>query len=138
MTARDARNACFDSLVERLLREESADEEPTHEIVAQPAAEVTPAAISAQPTPDDVPMSAVGGDQESNSVYYRGRINSCKKGHYGDWYFIFDDGQVWKEVSRRKLQFEDCDFDATITTDVFGYKLSIDALEKPIRIRRQK
>ena len=164
MPVRDARYACFDSLAERVLRDESADEESTlgnkarpeaavppaaisapppserssQEKVVPPAAVAVPAATGAQPPPDDVATLTVGDDKESKSAHYSGRITSCKKGHYGDWFFNFDNGQVWKEVSRRKLEFEECNFDATITKDLFGYKLSIAALEKPIRVKRQK
>jgi hypothetical protein len=114
------------------------DEKPTLEQAARPEAEVMPAAVGAQPPPDNVGMSTVGGDEDSASVKYSGTIRSCRKGHFGDWYFIFDDGQVWKEVTRRRLRFEECNFDATITKDLFGFQLWIDTLEKPIRVKRQQ
>ena len=138
MTDRDARFACFDNLGERVLREESADKKPTRGKVAQPEAITTAAATNAQPPPDDLGTSTLGDDQESKSIKYSGMITSCKKGHYGDWYFIFDNGQVWKEVSRRNFRFKECDFNVTVTKDLFGYKMWIDALEKPIRIKRHK
>ena len=129
MTDQDARFACFDNLGERVLREEPADKKPTQEKMAQPEA-VTATATNAQPLPDDL--------GRSKSIQYSGLITSCQKGQYGDWYFIFDNGQVWKEVNNRNLRFKECNFNATITKDVFGYKMQIDGVEKTIRIRRTR
>jgi hypothetical protein len=129
MTDRDARLACFDNLGERMLREESADKKPTRENVAQPEA-VTSTATNAQPLPDELGIS--------RDIQYIGLITSCKKGHHGDWYFIFDNGQVWKAVNKRNLRFKECNFNVTITKDTFGYKMQIDGVEKTIRIRRNR
>ena len=129
MTDQDARFACFDKLGERVLREEPADKKPTQEEMAQPEA-VTATATNAQPLPDDF--------GRSKSVQYSGLITSCKKGHYGDWYFIFDNGQVWKEVNKRNRRFKECNFNATITNDGFGYKMHIHGVEKYLRVRRHR
>ena len=129
MTDQDARFACFDNLGERVLREEPADKKPTQEKMAQPEA-VTATATNVQPLPDDF--------GSSKSIQYGGLITSCKKGHYGNWYFIFDNGQVWKEVNKRNLRFKECNFNATITRDAFGYKMQIDGIEKTIRVRRNR
>ena len=129
MTDQDARFACFDKLGERVLREEPADKKPTQEKMAQPEA-VTATATDAQPLPDDF--------GRSKNVQYGGLITSCKKGRYGDWYFIFDNGQVWKVVNNRNLRFKECNFNATITRDTFGHKLQIDGVEKTIRVKRNR
>ena len=129
MTDQDARFACFDNLGERVLREEPADKKPTQEKVAQPEA-VTATATDAQPLPDDY--------GSIKSIKYTGLITSCKQGHYGDWYFIFDNGQVWKEVNKSKLRFKECNFNATITRYAFGYKMQIDGIEKSIRVKRNR
>ena len=136
MTDRDARFACLDNLGQRVLREESADEKPTREEVAQSEAVTTATETNAQPPPDDLGVSKFGDNQESKSIKYSGTITSCKQGHYGDWYFTFDNGQVWKEVVDRDLRFKECNFSVTITKDFFGHKMKIDAFEKPIRIKR--
>jgi hypothetical protein len=130
MTDRNARFACFDNLGERVLREASADKKPTREKMAQPEA-VTATATNAQPLPDDLGKS-------TGSIKYSGLITSCKKGHYGDWYFIFDNGQVWKEVNKRNRRFKECNFNATITRDGFGYKMQIHGVEKYLRVRRYR
>ena len=125
----EARLACFDELGERVLREESAVEETTHDEVAEPEA-ATATTTDVQPLPDEL--------GSSKTARYTGLITSCKKGHYGDWYFFFDNGQVWKEVNDRRLRFKDCNFNATITKDGFGYKMRIDGEKKTIRVRRHR
>lgn len=129
MTDQDARFACFDNLGERVLREEPADKKPTQDQMPRPET-VTATETNAQPLPDDF--------GSSKSIQYSGFITSCKKGHYGNWYFIFDNGQVWKEVNKRNLRFKECNFNATITRDAFGYKMRIDGVDKTIRVRRNR
>ena len=130
MTDQDARFACFDKLGERVLREEPADEKPTQGKMAQPEV-VTATATGAQPLPDEYGRS-------ENVQQYGGLITSCKKGHYDDWYFIFENGQVWKLSNNRQLRFQECNFNATITSDTFGYKLRIDGVEKTFRVKRHQ
>lgn len=129
MTDQDARFDCFDKLGERVLREEPADKNPTPGKMAHPEA-VTATVTDTQPLPDDL--------GQSNTDRYGGLITSCKKGRYGDWYFIFDNGQVWKVLNNRNLRFKECNFNATITRDMFGYKLQIDGEEKTIRVKRNR
>jgi hypothetical protein len=129
MTDQDARFACFDKLGERVLREEPADKKPTQEKMAQPEA-VTATATDVQPLPDDL--------GKSTDIIYSGLITSCKKGHYGDWYFFFDNGQVWKEVNKRNRRFKECNFNVTITKDGFGYKMHIHEVEKYLRVKRHQ
>ena len=129
MTDRETRFACFDNLGERVLREEPADKKPTQEKMAQPEA-VTATATNAQPLPDDL--------GRSKNVQYGGLITSCKKGRYGDWYFIFDNGQVWKVLNDRNPRLQECNFNATITRDSFGYKLRIDSVGKTFRVKRNQ
>ncbi len=129
MTDRNARFACFDNLGERVLREASADEKPTREKMAQPEA-VTGTATNAQPLPDDL--------GNSTGIKYSELITSCKKGPSGAWYFIFDNGQVWKEVNKRNRRFKECNFNATITKDGFGYKMHIHEVDKYLRVKRHQ
>lgn len=129
MTDRDTRLACFDNLGERVLREESADKTPAQEETTQPEV-ATATASDAQPLPDE--------PRNSEDPQYSGLITSCKKGRYGDWYFVFDDGQVWKEVNSRNLRFKECNFNATIMRDRFGHQMQIDGFEKTIRVKRSR
>lgn len=132
VTDRDVRLACFDMLGQRVLGEESAFTEPAQEEVVQPEAVALEPATNAEPLPDDLGVSG------PKPTEYGGTVTSCKKGHFGDWYFIFDNGQVWKEVNRRNRRFKECNFEVTITKDAFGYKMQIDALDKSVRVKRHQ
>ena len=134
MTDREARLACLETLGERVLRDESADSTSARQQVAQP--EAIPKATDTEPLPDDPDVSTLGNDQESNSTVYSGMITSCRKDAYGYWYFISENGQVWKEVRKRNRKFSECNFNVTITNDIFGYKMRIDTLEKTVRVKR--
>lgn len=136
MTDREARFACIDNLGQRVLQEESAEERPTREEAAQPEAVTTAPETKVQPPPDDLGVAKFGDDQESKSIKYSGMVTSCEKGHHGDWYFTFDNGQVWKEVVDRDLRFKECNFSVTIMKDFIGYKMKVEAFERPIRVKR--
>lgn len=124
-----ARLACFDTLGERVLREEPAGRGPKPEKTARPEAEAA-ASASLEPLPDDLGMS--------KNVQYVGWITSCRKGASDDWFFFFDNGQVWKEVNGRSRRFKECNFEATITMDGFGYKMRIDGSDRTIRVKRHR
>ena len=132
MTDRDARFACFDILGQRVLAEESAYKEPAPGDAARPDATSITTATDAPPLPNDL------GVPGPSTISYSAKVTSCKQGHHGDWYFYFDDGQVWKEVSTRSRRYKECDFDVTVTKDRFGYKMRIDTLDKTIRVRRHQ
>lgn len=129
MTDQDARLACFDELGERVLSEEAADTRPTQEEKVQPESAAEDGTI-VMPLPDEL--------GSSKDVEYVGLITSCKKGHYGDWYFFFENEQVWKDVNNRNLRFKECHFNATITKSAFGYKMRIEDLDRDIRVKRIK
>ena len=138
MTDRDARIACLDNLGKRVLLEESADEMPTQEEVAEPQVVTTAPIAKAQPPPDNLGVPAVGDDQEVKPPEYTGKLRSCKQGQYGNWYFFLDNGHVWKEVNIRSRRFKECNYNVTITKGVFGYRMRIDELEKTIQVKRHK
>jgi len=127
VTDQDARLACFDKLGESVLRDEPANKRPTQEEKAQPEAG-TEAGVIVMPLPDEL-----GG---LKNVQYVGLITSCKKGVYGDWFFIFENEQVWKDVNNRNLRFKECHFKATITNYAFGYKMRIEGSDRTIRVKR--
>ena len=129
MADQNARLACFDKLGESVLREESADNKPTQEEKIQPEA-ATETTTIVEPLPDDL--------GSSKTTQYLGLITACKRGQYGDWYFTFDNGQVWKEINGRNLRFKECNFYATITKDAFGYKMRIEGEKGTIRVRRNR
>lgn len=68
----------------------------------------------------------------------RGKVVSCKQSYDKRWFFIFDNGQVWKQTDRRQRYFKNCDFFVTLTEDGFGYKMFIEGKKSKIRVKRTK
>jgi hypothetical protein len=96
------------------------------------------------PRSEPVPLTQdVGEEQldshdrsESEPTIIQGRVTECQKDANNKWYFVFDNGQVWKQRSKARLPVGECDFPVTITKDALGYKMQIDGEGKKIRIGR--
>lgn len=147
-----ARLACFDELAgrdtpapaaEATAPEPSAEPVLVAEPATQPSAEPVPVAEPA-PEPvaaktlDDIdsetqPRSAGNKDEE---LQIRARVTRCEKSARKRYYFVFDNGQVWKQTSDKRLSYRECDFEVTITKDFFGYKMQRDGEKGRTRISR--
>ena len=66
------------------------------------------------------------------------RVTKCVKNASKKFVFYFENGQVWKQVSDKRVFFRNCDFNVTITKDYFAYKMLQDEKKRPIRISRLK
>jgi hypothetical protein len=119
----DARLACYDEFTGR-----SSSSPPDTEAAEQEPNSLTEEVGQEQLDSKDKP------DQEPEA--FAGRITDCRQNADGKWYFYFANGQVWKERNSGRQRFNDCDFEATITKDAFGYKMQIDGEGKKIRIGR--
>ena len=73
---------------------------------------------------------------EADELLVRARVTRCEKDARKKYYFVFDNGQVWKQVSDKRLRYRECEFDVTITRDFFGYKMQVDGEKGRIRIDR--
>jgi len=114
-----ARIACYEALGKRVLGEDSN---------------------VAEPGPDRLPDNLGGGDYEEKKVKAkaaRGHVKSCRQASDGRWYFTFESGQVWVQSSKGHYRYKNCDFDVSITKDIFSYKMAIDG-GRTIRVRRKK
>ncbi len=129
ITEQEARFACYDELGERVLREETAESSAAQESPHQTEAETATTTV-VQPLPDDL-----GSNKE---IQYTASVTSCKQGLHGDWFFFFENGQVWKQVSNRNVRFKECNFDVMITKDRFGYRMLINAEDRTIRVKRHR
>ncbi|MFT5136815.1 MAG: hypothetical protein ACI9XU_002089 [Arenicella sp.] len=106
----------------------------------------TPAQVKVIPTEvasqGELPDSLGGGEfSDSAGVKIetnRGRVTSCKKASDRKWFYIFDNGQVWKQVDSRKRRHRNCDFFVTVSKDSFGYTMVIDGKDSKIRIDRRR
>ena len=148
------RNACYDELGKKALEEEAepaaAAEPPAPEaesatpaaaapVVAESVAEPAPQPApqpAAKPSPEDNPALQDKDAEKKKPIY--GHVKACQQASDGNWFFILDNGDVWKQSGGKKKRFDDCDFDVVFRKDFFGYKMTIDGVEEPVRVRRHK
>lgn len=117
-----ARLKCFDSLANKF-------SEPEEIVKKKEKAQALPENLGGRKFEESP-------DAEEGS---RGLVTSCQKSYDGKWFFIFENGQVWKQVDRVKRRYKGCNFNVTINKDGFGYKLRVDGDEnRSIRIKRHK
>jgi len=89
----------------------------------------------------DLPDSIGGSDFSEKAgievATNRGLVTRCKKTlDKTQWFYFFEDGQVWKQVDRKKRRHKDCNFYVDISEDAFGYIMAIEGKERTIRIKR--
>ena len=120
------RLACYDSLAGR--------QESTPATVATAA----PTNTAAQAPPDELGADALRrreGNVE-NEAPVATRVIRCVKDARKDYTFYLEGGQVWKQVSEKKLYYRDCDFNVTISRDFFGYKMQVEGEKGRFRVTR--
>jgi hypothetical protein len=146
----EARIECYEALGKRVL----ASGEATPDVAAaapveqsgaaQKGAVEAAAATAAVSAPKAEVEEHMGGyqyeekpsDHPDNAVH--ARVTVCQQDKAKIWYFKFENGQVWKQVDRNRLNFQGCDFAVTILKDGFGYKMQIDGSDRQVRISRRK
>lgn len=136
-----ARLACYDGLSGRseLARDSSG---ATAESSPAPVAAPVPKAVqTSQKALDDLGSETLprkkGEDLKELSV--RATVTRCQKdASKKKYFFYFDNGQVWKQLSDKRVFFKDCNFEVTITKDFFGYKMQKDGEKARLRISRIK
>jgi hypothetical protein len=127
-----ARLACYDEIVNQQVPAEADESAPATEPVEQV---VPSAAGEPMPLSEEIGREQLSGDDEEPERF-AGKVTDCRQDAANKWYFFFDNGQVWKQKNSGRQRFKDCDFEATITKDVFGYKMQVDGEGKKIRIGR--
>ena len=144
---RDERIACYETLGERVLAQEASvappEPEPTPVAAASTPAPTAAPPANAAPTglPDDLSNPSAAKAEKKKKKEQRnaplgvGHISSCQLSPDGRWRFYFDGGQIWRQNGDDRHSFEECDFEATISKDFFGYKMKIEGGET-IRVRR--
>ena len=87
--------------------------------------------------PDNIGGRKFNKDKKKEVEGSRGIVTSCQKSRSGDWLFLFDNKQVWKQVDRANRRYKkDCRLDVTVVEDGFGYKMLVDGNKGAVRIRR--
>ncbi len=86
--------------------------------------------------------STLGGSKfdstHRESPINTGQVVSCKRASDKRWFFIFENGQVWKQTDRRQRFFKNCQFNVTVQKDGIGYVMSIESKKSKIRIKRTR
>lgn len=133
------RSNCYEELGKSVLTDKAAAEAPQ-----KVAVDVPQASPPAEPEPEENKLpDSLGGGQFADKAGVkvetnRGHVTSCKKASDRKWFYIFESGQVWKQVDSRKRRHKECDFMVTIVKDAFGYKMHIDGQDGKIRIDRRR
>ncbi len=143
------RLACYDEVASRkpeaerpapaVVKTDTAAEQTSEETdsVTDAVAEVADA-----PPANDDRLATLGQEQvgvkKSEELELQARVVRCEKDGFRRYFFYFENGQVWKQKSDRRLSYKECDFNITITKDVFGYKMLPEGETRRIRIARIK
>ena len=118
-----SRLACYDALSGRQVS-----------AAAEPPAVSAPGAVP----PDEFGSERINKkeeqDEEESEVL--AHVTRCVKDSRKRFHFYLEGGQVWKQVSDKKLWFRECDFDVTISKDFFGYKMQVVGEKSKIRVSR--
>ena len=122
-----ARLACYDEAVGR-------------PALAAESLATPPAEKPARKTLDDLGAETLpgAGRTEDETLAVRATVTGCKKDAREKYMFFFENGQVWRQSSDKRVYFKNCNFDVTISRDFFGYKMQADGDKGRIRISRVK
>jgi len=131
-----ARLACYDGLSSRQMPAPIAPSASLDPSVASSSV-VEPSANKplADPNTETVRENT---DDRYETVSIRATVTKCRQGGNKKYYFYLENGQVWKQSDRKRLKYEDCNFDVTIIKDFFGSKMQQDGEDRRIRITRVK
>ena len=81
----------------------------------------------------DVTSPTPGGSDAQPAVV---SVNRCVKDSRKRLVFYMENGDVWKQVDDKRLDFKECDFNVTISKVLFGYKMQKEGEEKRFRVSR--
>lgn len=102
-----------------------------------PVADKAPG-VTVVPLDDSTAKARVIDPKDEPEIRIRGRVISCRKDATRKFLFYFDNGQIWRQKDNTNIRWRDCEFDVTITKDVFGYKMVADNEGRQVRISRLK
>ena len=126
------RLACYDAALGRQASIQPKPAEQANELPTEPSAEA-----ATEPTLDDLGRETVRKEQRRDDIEVKATVVRCERdSSRKKYHFYFDGGQVWRQVSDKRLFFKECSFDVTISRDMFGYKMQIDGERSKIRISR--
>ena len=68
----------------------------------------------------------------------RATVVRCGEANNRKFYFYFKNGQVWQYLGGNKLRYKNCNTQASLIEDGFGFKLQLDGKSGYLRVRRVK
>ena len=141
-----SRLECFDRLAQ------SREQPAAPPVAAEPATAPTPAPVAssaAAPEPAPAVDEAQALDDEVGRTARRApdggkrpreswvaEVSRCDEAVDGKMLFFFENGQIWKQSKSRRVSIEDCSVEATLTKDMFGFKMSLAGYDRTVRVRR--
>ncbi|MEM7084177.1 MAG: hypothetical protein AAF465_15720 [Pseudomonadota bacterium] len=147
-----ARLACYDGLAEQMTA--STPLTPSVDSVEAPAAADTatvdvstgvpvataqPAATATGSAEKKTENVETFGRNENQKQSIRVMLEKTKRNARGDWYFYFDNGEVWKQIDSSRRRIPALPVAATISRGIFSsYKLHIDGERWAMKVRRLK
>lgn len=133
-----ARLSCYDGLARSQEAPDSSDAPATGlpaAAVSMPEAATT--ASGPAPITDDVGIERVRGNTQDDAEEYSANVTRCEEhARSGQYYFFFENGQVWKQANYRRLGYRDCRFEVILSKDNFGYQLYIPSKDRTVRVSR--
>ena len=140
----EERLTCYDAIGRGVIAETIPVESEADAAPDKPAAEAAVASTVA-PASDKPADEHMGGykfkdpERDPDEMAMVTRVIECQKERgSGSWYFRFQNQQVWKQVDRRTLNFQGCDFPVKVVADGFGYVMRIEGREGKIRVSRKQ
>lgn len=121
-----SRLACYDRLGGR----QASNPETT----VAPATVSEPAALP----PEDFGAESLhrADDKKNDDAAVTAKVSRCVKDARKKYVFYLEGGQVWKQISDKKLFYKECAFNVTISKDFFGYKMQVDGEKSRFRVSR--
>jgi len=130
-----ARAACYDTIVDRHWPDTVVMRQTDAHSTDSVATDSTYVELN-----DEIGRESLDVDEETvrGGEIFTGTVIDCRQDALQDYYFFFDNGQVWKQKSDSRVKYEDCNFEVTISKDLFGYKMQQVGERRRIRISRVK
>lgn len=105
--------------------------------VAATTAAVPQAPEGSTPLSDDVGKERVQNAERPEAPIYSATVSRCEESRSsGQYFFVMENGQVWKQANYRRLGWKNCRFGVTITKDGFGYEMYVPEKERTVRVTR--
>lgn len=120
------RLACYDQISFEKIK---VPETPLSPAVASAPAAVPVDQMSAQSPAQEKP-------QKEQPKTMNAHVIRCTKDARKKYLFYLEGGEVWKQISDKRLSYKECDFNVTISKDFFGHKMQVAGEKSRTRVSR--